>query len=70
MALDDQDKDSTLLTFEQWKTAVIDYLHFKTETNDESLFWLIGGDDDMKETGYDNGDTPSEYVDYQIECTQ
>ena len=23
-----------------------------------------------KETGYDNGDTPKEYVDYQIECAQ
>ena len=64
------DKDSTLLTFEEWRTSVIDHLHFETETTDESTFWLVGGDDDMREGGYDEGDTPREYVDYQIECAQ
>ena len=58
------------LDFATWKAKVIKYLHEQTATNDESMFWLIGGDDDMKETGYDEGDTPEEYVDYNIECAQ
>jgi hypothetical protein len=70
MTMDALDKDSTLLTFDEWKAAVVEYLHKRTETTDESMFWLIGADLDMQNFGYDQGDTPREYVDYQIECAQ
>ena len=57
-------------TFEQWKAEAIEYLHHKTETTGEEYFWLLGGDEDMKRDGYDDGESPEEYVDYQIECAQ
>lgn len=51
-------------TFEQWKQEVKDYL--KNRMGEGEWDWLIGGDDDMKES-YDEGMPPDEYVEMNIE---
>jgi hypothetical protein len=58
----------TKISFEEWKKQATEYLHQKFHS--DKYDWILGGDEDMKRDGYDNDESPSEYVDYQIECSQ
>jgi hypothetical protein len=62
-------------SFEEWKKDTVKYLsdlvllHIETKAEPEPTWlWILGDDEEMKRDGYDYGMTPSEYVDYQIEC--
>ena len=61
-------------SFEEWKKEAIEYLHTITAENPKSEqgevnMWdfLLGDDEDMLPS-YNDGESPEEYVDYQIEC--
>jgi hypothetical protein len=58
----------TKITFEEWKKQAIEYLHSKFGS--DKYNWILGDDEDVIRYGYNEGETPQEYVDYQIECAQ
>lgn len=62
-------------SFEEWKNEAIDYLHGKAKQSmlegatEDMWDWILGDDEDMMPS-YNEGETPAQYVDYQIECAQ
>lgn len=60
-------------TFDEWKNTAIEYLHSlatKAGAIPNSWDFILGDDEDMRRDGFDENQTPQEYVDYQIECAQ
>ena len=60
---------STRIPFEKWKKDAIEYLHAKctSTVSNDAWDWIMGDDEDMLPS-YNDGESPAEYVDYQIEC--
>ena len=63
------------MSFDAWKKEAVEYLHSLAAQNPNSKThgvgmwdWILGNDDDMRSDGYDEDETPQEYVDYQLEC--
>lgn len=58
------------MTFKEWKAQALEYLHNHRLSYSDELDWILGDDEDMKRDGFNEGETPEGYVDYQIECGQ
>ena len=59
------------MTFKKWKSEALKYLHkIQERFGWGNCDWILGDDEDMKRDGFDEGDSPEQYVDYQIECGQ